>query len=338
MGDVGEGPRVDEDGRAFERLHQGGFERVLHQHGHGTGHAEVLGRDGLPLPIKAHHHGPQTVPHVLEAGGQRQHGHDLAGHGDVEARRPREALFLLAQAHRDAAEEAVAGIQDAAPGEGGRIEVQAADAATLLGREVLWISLGDAELRATQLQRPGELPPGFPFRENPLEQLFVRSAGLVQDAGVDGGRAEVVGRGDGVDVPCEVEVEVLHGDHLAVAAPGRAALDAEGGALAGLADAGGHALAQMGAQGLAEAHGGGGLAFAQGRGRDGGDIDVTAIRTVPQALQHLQPDLRLGGAIELELVLAQSQLRRHLPDGLEGGRLGDVQIRGYRGPALQDRG
>ncbi len=39
--------------------------------------------------------------------------------------------------------------------------------------------------------------------------------------------AQVVGRADGVDVAGQVEVELLHGDDLAVAAAGRAALDAE---------------------------------------------------------------------------------------------------------------
>ena len=51
---------------------------------------------------------------------------------------------------------------------------------------------------------------------------------------IDGRRAEVVGRRDGVDVSGEVEVEVLHGDHLAVPAAGGPPLDAEGRALAGL--------------------------------------------------------------------------------------------------------
>jgi hypothetical protein len=43
----------------------------------------------------------------------------------------------------------------------------------------------------------------------------------------DEGGGEIVGRADRVDVAGQVEVEVLHRDHLAVAAAGRAALDAE---------------------------------------------------------------------------------------------------------------
>ena len=59
-----------------------------------------------------------------------------------------------------------------------------------------------------------------------------------------------------------------HDRHLAVAAACCAALDAECGALAGLADAGDHLAAQVGAHRLAHAHGGRGLALAQWSRRD----------------------------------------------------------------------
>ncbi len=58
---------------------------------------------------------------------------------------------------------------------------------------------------------------------------------------VEEARGEVVRGADGVDVAGEVEVEVLHGDDLAVAAAGGAALDAEDRAQRGLADARGRA-------------------------------------------------------------------------------------------------
>ena len=55
----------------------------------------------------------------------------------------------------------------------------------------------------------------------------------MEHARVNGGGHQVVGGGDGVDVAGEMEIEFFHRDDLAVAAAGRAALDAEGGALAG---------------------------------------------------------------------------------------------------------
>ena len=53
-----------------------------------------------------------------------------------------------------------------------------------------------------------------------------------------------------------------------------AALDPEGRPLAGLADPGAEALAEMGTQGQAEAHHGGALAFSQQGGIDGHDVDI----------------------------------------------------------------
>lgn len=56
-------------------------------------------------------------------------------------------------------------------------------------------------------------------------------------ARVDGGGEQIVGRRHGVDVTGEVEVELFHRDDLGVPSASCASLDAEGGALGGLADA-----------------------------------------------------------------------------------------------------
>ena len=50
------------------------------------------------------------------------------------------------------------------------------------------------------------------------------------DVVVQHGGQQVVGSADGVEIAGEVQVDVLHGDDLGVAAAGRAALDAEHGA------------------------------------------------------------------------------------------------------------
>ena len=47
----------------------------------------------------------------------------------------------------------------------------------------------------------------------------------MEDTRVDGGGEEVVGRGDGVDVTGEVEVELVHRDHLTVTTASGAAFD-----------------------------------------------------------------------------------------------------------------
>ena len=134
--------------------------------------------------------------------------------------------------------------------------------------------------------------------------------------------------GDGVDVAGEVEIELLHGNDLAVAAAGRAALDTEGRALAGLADAGENFLAEMRAEGLAESNGGGGFAFAERRGRDGSDDDVLAVGRILEAVADGEVNLRFGVAIEFELFGKNAGGCGDAVDGDRRGGLGDFDITG----------
>jgi hypothetical protein len=142
-------------------------------------------------------------------------------------------------------------------------------------------------------------------------------------------RQQVVGRGDGVEVAGEVEVDVLHRHHLRVAAARRAALHAEARAEARLAQADHGALAD-GVQRVAEADRGGGLALA-GRGRaDAGDQHELARRAFPPRLRHeVQPDLGLVLAIGLQRRVGDAGARGDLGDGPQGGRPGDLKVDGH---------
>ena len=152
----------------------------------------------------------------------------------------------------------------------------------------------------------------------------------MQEAGIDRGGQQVGRRGNGVDIAGQVEVKILHRHDLAVAAAGCAALDAECGTLRWLADAGDDAFAQLRAKGLAHADRGGRLAFAQ-RGRSyGGDVDVLALGAILQTLEDIEVDLGLVLAVQVEVVLGQPKLGRHLSNRFQGSRLGDVDITGNR--------
>ena len=83
----------------------------------------------------------------------------------------------------------------------------------------------------------------------------------VKQVGIEHGRAHVVGGSHRVHISGEVQIEQLHGHHLAVAATGRPALDAERGTQRGLANSDGGLLADV-AESLAQSHSGGGLALA----------------------------------------------------------------------------
>ena len=178
--------------------------------------------------------------------------------------------------------------------------------ATVMSKRVLrstpspsWPTVTCAQGAVVQVDhaRPGDVL-GVDVQLVALEQVVVED-----------GAHRVVGRGDGVDVAGEVEVDVLHRDDLGVAAAGRATLDAEARAQRGLAQRADDLLADLG-----QTHGktdvGGGLAFA-GRGRrDGGAEHQLAVGTVFQAVEDVQVDLGLVLAVSVEVVRGEPQTRR----------------------------
>ena len=57
---------------------------------------------------------------------------------------------------------------------------------------------------------------------------FVGLGFLVEDPGVNLSGQEVIGSCDGVDVPRQMEIEVLHGDHLRIPPTGSTPCDDKG--------------------------------------------------------------------------------------------------------------
>mmetsp|Transcript_14595 Transcript_14595/g.39308 ORF Transcript_14595/g.39308 Transcript_14595/m.39308 type:complete len:364 (+) Transcript_14595:281-1372(+) len=115
VGNVGEGTRVHEHGRALESLHERGHDRILHKYCEGSANAEVVCCDRLARARCTNDHGPQALAHVLKSRGQGEHRHDLRCHADVVAGLPRHALLSRALAYSDLAQEAVIHVDDSVP-------------------------------------------------------------------------------------------------------------------------------------------------------------------------------------------------------------------------------
>ena len=147
----------------------------------------------------------------------------------------------------------------------------------------------------------------------------------VVEVRADHGRAEVVRSSDGVHVAGEVEVEQLHRDHLAVAAAGGAALDAEGGAHRGLADGDGGGRPDV-LERLTETDGGGGLAFTKRGGGDGGDNDVFRLRAIGHLLDGVERDLCGARAVRLEALGGDAGVGGDLGEWMEIRLGGDLEI------------
>jgi hypothetical protein len=142
---------------------------------------------------------------------------------------------------------------------------------------------------------------------------------------VQHGAEQIVRCGDRVHVAGEMEVELLHRHHLAVASTGGAAFDAQRGPHRRLADGDHRALPDV-LHRLAESDGGGGLALTQRRRRDGGDDHVLRPRAVGQLRDGVEVDLHHVASVRLEQVTAEPHLVGDVLDRLQGGAAGDVQV------------
>ena len=148
---------------------------------------------------------------------------------------------------------------------------------------------------------------------------------------VEQGGEQVVGAGDGVEVAGEVQVDVVHGGDLGVAAAGGAALHAEAGAEGGLPQADHGAGAEV-VEGVAEADGGGGFTLAGGRRADAGDEHQLARRASRGFGHEVERDLGLEAAVGLQCVAWDAGRVGDFGDGAEGGGPGDVEV-GFQGGA-----
>ena len=144
------------------------------------------------------------------------------------------------------------------------------------------------------------------------------------DAVVDHGGQQVVGRADGVEVAGEVEVDVLHRDHLCIAAASCAALDAEHGAERRLTQAE-HGLFAQRVHGVGQAHAGGGLALARRGGADGRDQDQLAL--LASLVDEAVVDLGLVAAVGDHILVGKAERGSDLGNGLHAGFLCDLDIR-----------
>ena len=138
------------------------------------------------------------------------------------------------------------------------------------------------------------------------------------------GGGEIVRRANGVNVTSEVQVELFHGDHLAVATAGGATLDAEDGAEARLANRHRCPLPNH-VQPLRKADRCGGLPFAEWRWRDRRHHHVlAALAKLLHPLDRLNGDLRLGSAVRLHLVWCKAKVGGDRVDRLRGDAARDL--------------
>jgi hypothetical protein len=124
VGDVAERPPVHEGRRALQRLHEVRLDGVLHQHGHGPGRLELARLHQRPGRRLSHDDALDARLEVRQVAGQAQDGHDLGGHGDLEAALARHPVGGAAQAEHDVAQRAVVHVEHALPEDPALIEAE----------------------------------------------------------------------------------------------------------------------------------------------------------------------------------------------------------------------
>src|SRR5262245_6663726 len=145
---------------------------------------------------------------------------------------------------------------------------------------------------------------------------------------VDHCREQIVRAADGVKIAGEVQVDVLHGNDLRVAAAGRAALHPKAGAERGLAQAQHGFLADV-IERVRQSDGGGGLSFSRRRRSNSGNQNELSVRPALERFDEIHRYLGLVVAIGLKVLRRDAKLlARNLHDRalLRGLRNLDVRL------------
>ena len=141
---------------------------------------------------------------------------------------------------------------------------------------------------------------------------------------VDHGSQQVVRRADRVEIAREVKVDVLHRNHLCVAAAGRAAFDSEDRAERRLTKSDHHVLVKP-LHRVREADRCRRLAFARRSRVDRRDENQFAVRTL-DVLQDIVVYLRLVLAVLLKVFVVDPGCFRDLRDRKHRGFLSDFNV------------
>ena len=259
-----------------------------------AGDRQILGRDGTVVAIAGHDDPSETGTQILAVRGQSEYGHDLGSGGDIDAAVPFGTVgFVLTQP--DAAQGSIVDVDDT------------------LERNRRWIDI------ETVQAGPG--------------QALVTETPFVVHAGIHRGGQQVVRRSDSVDISGEMQVEVVHGNHLGVPATGGASLDTEGGSLGRLTDRRHRGLSERG-EGLGQTDGRHRLAlsrFGRCHGRDHDVPSLTAARRI--GAHSIEVNLGLEATVELQVILLETDAGGDVANGLQHRRTGDLEITLHRDTA-----
>ena len=139
-------------------------------------------------------------------------------------------------------------------------------------------------------------------------------------------RQQIIGAGDGVEIPGEMQIDIFHRQHLRITAAGRPTLHAKAGTKGWFAQADHGARAER-IQRITKTNGGGGFALTSRGWVDAGDQHQGAIRAVCLGADEIQPDLGLVFAVGFQRIGRNAGPRGDIRNRLQRRGARDIKIR-----------
>mmetsp|Transcript_2770 Transcript_2770/g.4463 ORF Transcript_2770/g.4463 Transcript_2770/m.4463 type:complete len:210 (-) Transcript_2770:338-967(-) len=201
----------------------------------------------------------------------------------------------------------IARVQDALPGNGGRIQVEAGKCRLFVHRQFTG-GLGGINAQLVQSCHHDATKALLVRWTEASIECFVALRRFMKEPRVNGSRQQVVGSRDGMNVSRQMQIEFFHRNNLRVAASGGTTLDAKGGTLGGLTNASKGGFAQHSSQRLGQSNRCGGFAFSEWRRINASDDHVVAVGGVRAAIASTQWNLGLGNAPGNDFVSCQADL------------------------------
>ena len=124
VGDVAEGPAMDEGGAALERLQQVWLDCIAQEDGHRPGNLQVVGRDRLAGSSQGEDDPTQPGPQVAQIARQGQDRHDLRGDSDLPLVFPWHAVLAAAETDDGLPQGTVADVDHPRPGNRVGVDVE----------------------------------------------------------------------------------------------------------------------------------------------------------------------------------------------------------------------
>ena len=137
--------------------------------------------------------------------------------------------------------------------------------------------------------------------------------------------AEIIGGGNGMKIPGKMQIQILHGNHLCIAAAGRTALDAKAGPKGRLSEGDDRLFPEL-SERLSQADAGGGLSLSRRSGIDRRNQNQLSVRAVLDGRHEFLGKLRLVLSVKLQIIRTDFQLLRHPFNRLHDCFLRDFNI------------